>query len=271
MSEIGSTNRLDYINKPFTNVISNTEKNKPLKTDDSNKSYSIENLSLSKNANSSKVKEVYSFADNDPDEWGDFFDNLYEKSEPEQFDMLTSMLAKKGGKIETGSEQRNIIGFRFPTEIDANKKRGHYDDVTAVFWKDKKGEKHVKLFESNTEPTSMFIGDRPNGDFGRIRSGKTYSFGISKTTLGDGQALRPNKELDIDRYDPKEKVFKPASSSFQTEQTFLFHQGMVDNVFSMGCQTFKPKVWDEFMNTIKSDGADGKNQKDIFYTILDVN
>lgn len=200
------------------------------------------------------------------------------KSEAEQFDLLTEVVIKNNGKIDSTPENRNIVAFRNPNLPSENKTDGVYDDVTFVFWKEKDTTKKVERFKSNTDPNGSFLEERPNGDFGRIMSGKTYKYTFSYSNTIKDDCLRPISKLNIERFSPKEEKFKPVSTSLETDRTFLFHHGLATNTFSMGCQTF-PRTyeqktrtfddsWDDFWSVIQGDNVKNR-QKEINYTILE--
>jgi hypothetical protein len=213
------------------------------------------------------------------------------ENESEQYDLIINILKENNAKINTSSDKRNIVAFRNPNLPTENNRKGVYDDITFVFWKDKDGNKKVEKFITNTDPNGLFIGDRPKGDFGRIKSGKTYTFAFSSST-NYGDVLRPISKIDIERYSPNDEVYKDAKTSLDVDRTFLFHKGnplmnknnLYDknnmNTLSMGCQTFPDiydkttKTWEnQFENFWEDLGGTDKStrQKELFYTILDIN
>ncbi|MFN8673487.1 MAG: hypothetical protein U0457_15560 [Candidatus Sericytochromatia bacterium] len=250
-----------------------------------NKTSNNENLEI-KIKDSNTVKN-FSFTNKQtPDEIENAFEKIENaETQEEKFDLIFETLKQNDAKIDEKPEHRNIVSFRNPNLPTENNKKGVYDDVTYVFWKDKEGNKRVESFQSNTDPNGLFIKSRPNGDFGRIVAGQTYTFSFSKSNdLGD--VLRPTNKLNIERFDSETNKFKKVKTNFATDGTFLFHNGldiyknspkMNNNTFSMGCQTFpsiydsKSKTWDnqwkKFWETMN--GNDTKNrQKEINYTIL---
>lgn len=211
-------------------------------------------------------------------------------TESEKYDLIVQTLKDNNfNKINFSPDKRNIVAFRNPNLPTENNKKGVYDDTTFVFWKDKDGNKRVDKFITNTDPNGLFVGDRPNGDFGRIKSGKTYTFGFS-TSGNFGNVLRPISKLDIERFSPADGMYKDAKTSLEADKTFLFHHGadlynknnlydkMNGNTYSMGCQTFPDiydkttKTWENTYNRFWDDlgGNEKTRQKEIFYTILNV-
>lgn len=212
------------------------------------------------------------------------------ETEAEQYDLIVEALKDNNcSKINFSADKRNIVAFRNPNLPTENNKKGVYDDTTFIFWKDKEGNKRVEKFISNTDPNGLFIADRPKGDFGRIKSGKTYTFGFS-TSGNFGNVLRPISKLDIERYSPIDEIYKYTKTSLEVDKSFLFHHGadlynknnLYDknngNTFSMGCQTFPDiydkttKTWENTYNEFWDDlgGNEKTRQKEIFYTILDI-
>jgi len=202
------------------------------------------------------------------------------ESEEKKYDLLASYLKQNNHPVDNLPERRNIVAFRQPNLPSENNSKGVYDDKTFVFWQEKDGTKKVREFVSNTDPNGLYTLDRPNGDFGRIVAGKTYSFGFS-TSTNYGNVLRPIGKLEIERYSKTDNQFKPAKTSLDVDRTFLFHSGQEKQfgTFSMGCQTFPAyyesntnkykETFTDFWQTMRGDEPKNR-QKQINYTIIEL-
>jgi hypothetical protein len=184
-------------------------------------------------------------------------------SEAEKYEYYRLIIDSAGGKFQTKSNQRNLLGFRKETDVYANEGHGKYDDYLAMVWKTDSGMPKVREYKHfTTEPISRYegrYGDDPNcdgrKDLGRIQEGYyRYKIGYSDL-LGD--VLRPLQEMesvrDID-HDGKFEVNEPKTSA---GYSILIHKGGDDDTWSAGCQTLRKDDFASFWRDLNSSGNPG--------------
>ena len=197
-------------------------------------------------------------------------------SETEQYDYCHQIISSNGGYLK----KRNLISFRKETSTRANNWDGVYDDITMMIWQDSNGIKHVREYQSNTEPSSQYEdstdprADRRNKgmgvdanndgrrDLGRLPEGY-YEYQIDYDPHL-GNVLRPLKSVMAERDTNHNSFFEPEEPRASAGKTMLFHQGGRTNPYSMGCQTMNPAEYQRFWRDLNSDGNPGV----ISYTIV---
>jgi peptidoglycan hydrolase-like protein with peptidoglycan-binding domain len=179
-------------------------------------------------------------------------------AEARKYDEYRATIERNGGKFREGPEQRNILAFRTPTNAHANGATGAYDDKTVMLWKDAQGNKRVREYQSNTDPTSQYAGK--NGyaqNPGRLQEGyHEFRSRLYHPDSSDSikQALEPVRAVKYQRLsaaDGKSVVGGGSNSSF------LFHGGAADNTLSAGCQTMPPNEWSRFWRDVHAAGDPG--------------
>lgn len=195
-------------------------------------------------------------------------------SESDKYDYCCNIISDNGGYLK----KRNLISFRKETSTKANNWDGLYDDITLMIWQNSSGEKHVREYHSNTEPSSQYedssdpkadrrtMGVDANRDglkdLGRLPEGyyeyqKDYSQRL-------GNILRPLKSAMAQRDINRNGFFEPDEPLASAGKSMLFHKGGVTNPYSAGCQTMNPTEYQRFWHDLNSDGDPGV----IGYTIV---
>jgi len=196
--------------------------------------------------------------------------NTYGMSEEEKYDYYIRCIRRTFPRESTHSlydllsGRRVIVGLRKLTNTRANNGLGLYDDRIVVLWK-KNGEKHVREFVANTEPSSRYehrwgvkaYGSDADGDgrkdLGRIPEG-AYTF-MKDFSDHYGNILRPTHEIIAERdtnhdgvFDGRDRVTNRAALSAGT--SFLFHKGGTNMTGSAGCQTMRSPVFQSFWHAL---------------------
>ncbi|MCB9640652.1 MAG: peptidoglycan-binding protein [Myxococcales bacterium] len=191
-------------------------------------------------------------------------------TEAQRFDYLKALAEANGGKINNSPNKRNIISLRRQTDTDVNGGRGRYDDKTFVMWTDSSGKKHVKEYDSNTEPSAQYrgsIGVDANRD-GRLDQGRLPA-GYYEFTKGYssklGNVLRPTRATNAERDTNQDGLFNDNAYASAGE-SILFHKGSTNDTDSAGCQTFAPNEWNRFWSDINAAGNPGT----VGYTLINV-
>ena len=194
-------------------------------------------------------------------------------SEAEKFDHYAQIVKDAKGTVSTKPGVKTLCGIRIPT--DPSIKSGKYDDVLAMMWTDKAGQKHVREYRFNTEPTPMFSGGEGvdvnrdgRKDLARLPAG-TYGYVIGKSdTYGD--VLRPVARQMVDRDVDADGFFDDGIKS-SAGQSILFHGGMTESpgnkgavTLSAGCQTLPPDDLKALMRDLRLDGGTGR----VSYTLV---
>jgi peptidoglycan hydrolase-like protein with peptidoglycan-binding domain len=167
--------------------------------------------------------------------------------------------------------QRNLVALRNTTDADANGGRGRYDDQLAMLWTDSQGNKRVREYAANTEPSAQYrgrVGVDANGD-GRKDQGRLPA-GYSEFRTGRssrlGRVLRPTQNQMAERDTNQDGLFNDNAHA-SAGQSILFHGGGRTNVSSAGCQTMDPATFNRFWSDINRAGNPGT----IGYTLINAN
>lgn len=181
-------------------------------------------------------------------------------NESQKYELYADYFKQKGVKLDTRPEQRSILGLRVTTNSKANGNKGAYDDRMVVLWTDKNGQKRVKEFlTANTEPNYRYVANgRAERDvnrdgkkeLGRIGDG-AYEF--YKDSWKYGNALREADNVMPALYDTNGDGNYDNRDTKANAGGILFHQGLKDDVGSMGCQTLPPGKFTEFWNSLGGD------------------
>ncbi|MBI4751770.1 MAG: hypothetical protein HY774_25080 [Acidobacteria bacterium] len=194
-----------------------------------------------------------------------------------------------------------IMSLRRENNTRDNAGRGIYDDLTMVMWKEKNVINNIRIFESNTEPSSRYEGSRTKrgegndvdgdgiNDLGRVPDGiyqyskvfhrETGRFGPiqnDKRILEendpiknpDYNILRSTKNIYAERDSNHDGRFdKNDPIKFRDRlnafYTFYFHRGGSNSTGSAGCQTMKQAVFDRFCTALA-------NQNTFYYVLVTV-
>lgn len=171
-------------------------------------------------------------------------------SEAQKFDHYRGLIEQSGGRFDpTG---KNVVSVRTPTNTRAEGGLGRYDDVTAVLSLGPNGEKRVREFRSNTEPSARYEGRMGqdvdgNGslDQGRLRAGH-YTY--DATTFRGGAAFAMRGDATVDRDTNHDGVFgNDGGASSGGGASMLWHVGGSGMTGSAGCQTMPPDEYRRFL------------------------
>jgi peptidoglycan hydrolase-like protein with peptidoglycan-binding domain len=193
-------------------------------------------------------------------------------SEAQKFDYFEGLAQHNGGQVKTGANQKNIVGLRTPTDADTNGGGGRYDDTFVMFWKDAQGNKRVREYSGNTEPSARYrgkMGVDVNND-GRLDQGRLAT-GFYEFTTGYsnklGRTLNPVRDYQVERDVNQDGVFGNDGGRMSGGgQTMLFHAGGSSITGSAGCQTMSPEEYGRFWRDVNSGGTNGS----IGYTLIEV-
>jgi peptidoglycan hydrolase-like protein with peptidoglycan-binding domain len=193
-------------------------------------------------------------------------------SEAQKFDYFEGLAQQNGGQVKTGANQKNIVGLRTPTDADANGGVGRYDDKFVMFWKDAQGNKRVREYSGNTEPSARYRGKMGldvNND-GRLDQGRLptgfYEFNTGYSNKL-GRTLNPVRDYRVERDTNQDGVFGNDGGRMSGGgNTMLFHAGGSSITGSAGCQTMSPEEYGRFWRDVNSGGTNGS----IGYTLIEV-
>jgi len=193
-------------------------------------------------------------------------------SEAQKFDYYEGLAQQNGGQVKTGANQKNIVGLRTPTDADANGGGGRYDDKFVMFWKDAQGNKRVREYSGNTEPSARYrgrMGEDANGD-GRLDQGRLptgfYEFNTGYSNKL-GRTLNPVRDYRVERDTNQDGVFGNDGGRMSGGgNSMLFHAGGSSITGSAGCQTMSPEEYGRFWRDVNSGGTNGS----IGYTLIEV-
>jgi len=191
-------------------------------------------------------------------------------SEAQKFDHYQALIEQNGGQFKTGPNERNILSLRRETDADVNGGQGRYDDQTVMLWTDANGQKHVREYQSNTEPSARYrgrIGVDADGDGrkdqGRLPAGYyEYRTGHSDRL---GRVLRPTQNTNAERDTNHDGLFNDGATA-GAGRSMLFHAGGNNMTGSAGCQTMKPGDYNRFWSDLNSAGNPGN----IGYTLINL-
>jgi hypothetical protein len=193
-------------------------------------------------------------------------------NEAQRYDHLRALAEQNGGRIDETPGQRNIISLRTETNTGANNGQGVYDDKTYVMWTDQNGQRHVREYDSNTEPSGRYqgrYGVDANGDgsrdLGRIPAGY-YEYAVERGHSQFGNVLRPTQSINAERDTNHDGRFNDGHFG-DSGRTMLFHAGGNNMTGSAGCQTMRPADYDRFWRDVTGGG----NGARIGYTLINVN
>lgn len=189
-------------------------------------------------------------------------------TEAQKYDYYQNMIRQNGGQFRTGPGDKNVLSVRTPTNTHANNNQGVYDDKTVMLWTDRNGTKHVREYQSNTDPSARYegrYGADANGDgrrdLGRLPTGYyEYQMGSSSTL---GRVLRPTQNQMVERDTNHDGNFNDGARS-SAGQSILFHAGGNSMTGSAGCQTMPPAEYNRFWADLTRDGGNGR----IGYTLV---
>ena len=193
-------------------------------------------------------------------------------SEAQKFDYFEGLAQQNGGQVKTGANQKNIVGLRTPTDADANGGVGRYDDKFVMFWKDAQGNKRVREYSGNTEPSARYRGKMGldvNND-GRLDQGRLptgfYEFNTGYSNKL-GRTLNPVRDYRVERDTNQDGVFGNDGGRMSGGgNTMRFHAGGSSITGSAGCQTMSPEEYGRFWRDVNSGGTNGS----IGYTLIEV-
>ncbi len=193
-------------------------------------------------------------------------------TEAQKFDYYEALARQNGGQIKTGANQKNIVGLRTPTDADVNGGGGRYDDRFVMFWRDAQGNKRVREYTGNTEPSARYrgrMGVDANGD-GRLDQGRLPT-GYYEFTTGYssrlGRTLNPVQDYRVERDTNQDGVFgNDGGRMTGGGNSMLFHDGGSSITGSAGCQTMSPEEYARFWRDVNSGGSGGR----IGYTLIEV-
>ncbi len=193
-------------------------------------------------------------------------------TEAQKYDYFSQLAQSHGGQVKTGSNQKNIVGLRTPTDADVNGGGGRYDDKFAMFWKDAQGNKRVTEYTGNTDPSARYrgrMGVDVNRD-GRLDQGRLPA-GYFEFTTGSsstlGRVLRPVSDYRVERDTNQDGVFgNDRGATSGGGNSMLFHAGGSTITGSAGCQTMTPAEYARFWRDVNSGGSGGR----IGYTLIEV-
>ena len=177
-------------------------------------------------------------------------------SQQEKFDHYRGLIEANGGRFNPDGP--NIVGVRTPTNGNANRGGGRYDDTFAVVAM-RNGQPSVQEFTGNTEPAGNYrnrIGqdsDR-NGslDQGQLRPG-FYEY--SQSSYRGGPALRMRGDALVDRDTNHDGTFgNDRGAHSGGGNSMLFHRGGATTTGSAGCQTMARPEFDRFMGALRDAG-----------------
>lgn len=171
-------------------------------------------------------------------------------SEAQKFDHYRGLIEQSGGRFDPAG--KNVVSVRTPTNTRAEGGLGRYDDVTAVLSLGPNGEKRVREFRSNTEPSARYEGRMGqdvdgNGslDQGRLRAGH-YTY--DATTFRGGAAFAMRGDSTVDRDTNHDGVFgNDGGASSRGGASMLWHVGGSGMTGSAGCQTMPPDEYRRFL------------------------
>lgn len=193
-------------------------------------------------------------------------------TEAQKFDHYAALASQNGGEVKTGPNQKNIVGLRVPTDADANRGGGRYDDKFAMFWVDGQGNKRVREYAGNTEPSARYrgrMGEDANGD-GRLDQGRLpsgfYEFNTGYSSRL-GRTLNPIRDYRVERDTNQDGTFgNDGGRTSGGGNSMLFHAGGSSITGSAGCQTMAPEEYARFWRDLNSGGTNGR----IGYTLIEV-
>jgi peptidoglycan hydrolase-like protein with peptidoglycan-binding domain len=193
-------------------------------------------------------------------------------SEAQKYDYYQNLAQQNGGQVKTGANQKNIVGLRTPTNTNVNGGNGRYDDRFVMFWRDAQGNKRVREYTGNTEPSARYrgrMGVDANGD-GRLDQGRLSS-GYYEFTTGYssrlGRTLNPVQDYRVERDTNHDGVFgNDGGRMTGGGNSMLFHAGGNTITGSAGCQTMTPAEYERFWRDVNSGGSGGR----IGYTLIEV-
>jgi peptidoglycan hydrolase-like protein with peptidoglycan-binding domain len=193
-------------------------------------------------------------------------------SEAQKYDHYKALAEQHGGQVKTGPNQKNIVGLRVPTDADVNGGGGRYDDKFAMFWTDAQGNKRVREYTGNTDPSARYrgrMGQDANGD-GRLDQGRLPS-GFYEFTTGYssrlGRTLNPIRDYRVERDTNQDGVFGNDGGAMSGGgSSMLFHAGGSSITGSAGCQTMPPDEYARFWRDLNSGGTNGR----VGYTLIEV-
>jgi peptidoglycan hydrolase-like protein with peptidoglycan-binding domain len=193
-------------------------------------------------------------------------------TEAQKYDHYKALAEQHGGQVKTGANQKNIVGLRTPTDADVNGGGGRYDDKFAMFWTDAQGNKRVREYTGNTDPSARYrgrMGQDANGD-GRLDQGRLPS-GFYEFTTGYssrlGRTLNPVQDYRVERDTNQDGVFGNDGGRMSGGgNSMLFHAGGSSITGSAGCQTMPPDEYARFWRDLNSGGTNGR----VGYTLIEV-
>lgn len=192
-------------------------------------------------------------------------------SEAQKYDHYANLIQQNGGQLKTGVNERNVVGLRNTTDADTNGGLGRYDDRMAMVWKDASGNKRVREYTGNTEPSARYrgrMGVDANGD-GRLDQGRIppgyyeYTTGRSSKL---GNVLYPTKDFRVDRDTNQDGLFNDGRTSYGGN-SMLIHVGGNSMTGSAGCVTMSPAEYSRFWRDLNSNGNPGR----VGFTLIQAN
>lgn len=182
-------------------------------------------------------------------------------TEEQKYDYFSGLIEQNGGQLKTGTNERNILGIRNETDADVNGGNGAYDDKFVMLWKDQNGNKRVREYTGNTEPSARYrgrYGEDVNGD-GKLDQGRLptgyYEFRRTRHSKF-GTILKPTAATAAERDTNQDGLFNDNALG-DAGRTMLFHKGGNSMTGSAGCQTFSPSEWRRFTQDLSSNGNPG--------------
>lgn len=187
--------------------------------------------------------------------------------EAAKYDHYERIIERNGGSVDEAPDQRNLLAIRRPTDTNANGGKGQYDDLAVVIWKDEQGNKHVREYRANTEPTAQYqdnsdhtrdVNGDGRGELGRLPAGHyeleaNWSFRKWVTTCdGDTYGMLEGADVQAE-YDVNRDGRFDEGVTGDGGETMLWHQGDDDNVNSAGCQTMPPDDYRAFQEALGDD------------------
>jgi peptidoglycan hydrolase-like protein with peptidoglycan-binding domain len=193
-------------------------------------------------------------------------------SEAQKYDYYKALVEQHGGQVKSGPNQKNIVGLRVPTDADVNGGGGRYDDRFVMFWTDARGNKRVREYIGNTEPSARYrgrMGQDVDGD-GRLDQGRLPA-GFYEFTTGYssrlGRTLNPVRDYRVERDTNQDGVFGNDGGRMSGGgSSMLFHAGGSSITGSAGCQTMPPDEYARFWRDLNSGGTNGR----VGYTLIEV-
>ncbi len=196
--------------------------------------------------------------------------NTSRMTEGQKYDYYKGLIEDGGGRFNNGTNKRNLLALRTETNTHTNGGRGVYDDKMVMVWKDSQGNKRVREYTANTEPSAQYEGRQGtdvNGDgrrdLGRVPAGY-YEYSRSRSSRF-GDILRPTNTINAERDTNHDGFFRDGRFG-DSGYSMLFHKGGNTNTGSAGCQTFSSSEWSRFWRDLNTNGNPGT----VGYTIVNI-